>query len=247
MYKEILTQQFCIDFNCTEADLEKNYFGTATTNQRARYWARNKADIVCYNNLIYVRTEEEALTKELETHFKECKGEWFLETKNIKLLNQILQKFGLEIVRFAAFLIPKEEIQMQKKQALNFVLINQAEIITFKNDERIQEAFCYSGNDPDQFGLAYYEQEELIALCGANKNGEYTWEIGVEVFDQIHRNKGLATKLVRDATQVIQQESLDILPVYGTAFSHTRSINVAINAGFKYGWTEVIIGAVEGE
>ena len=246
MYKELITQQFCIDFNCTQVDLKKNYFVTAGTNQQARYWARNKADIVCYNNLIYVRTENENLTKELETLFKECRGEWFLEIKNINLLTHVLQKFGLEITRLGAFLVPKNKIELQGTQELDVVLIDQPEIIFLKSDERIREAFCYSENDPDQFGLAYYDQEELLALCGVNKNGEFTWEIGVEIFDQEHRNKGIATKLVQDATTLIQQESNNRLPVYATAFSHTRSINVAINAGFKYGWTEIIIGAIEG-
>ena len=218
---------------------------TANATPEARYWARNKADIVCYNNHIYVRTENELLTKELETLFVHCKGEWFLETKTMKLLTHVLQKFGLELVRLGAFLVPKETIELTTVKASEFVFIHKNEIFSFKSDTRIREAFCYSKEDPDQFGLGYYDQETLLAICGANKNGKYTWEIGVEVFDQLHRNKGIATKLVREATKLIQQQATASLPVYGTAFSHTRSLNVAINSGFHYGWSELIIGNIE--
>lgn len=240
MYKHLLNQQFQIDFNCTAKELEQHYFTTSNSTLNARYWARNKADIVCYDNKLFVRTDNHHLTKELSNAFSNIDGEWLLEKPFFNQLVEILTSYDLVVDRVCPFFIPQHHIDLNLV-ADGLTLIPQKEIIAFKKDQRIEHAFGYFKQDPDMFGIAYYEQDDLIGIAGANKNGRFTWEIGVEILNSKYSKKGLATKLVQASIATIQRKHQAILPVYGTAFSHVNSINLAIRAGCQLGWTEIII------
>lgn len=240
MYQKLLMNQFEIDFNCGSELLKDSFFLTSTSNADARYWARNKGNIVCYGNKIFVRTEIEDLTKELEKLYANINAEWFLEMSNIYKLNNILKKYQLKIERIAPFFIPSKVINSDDI-TLIFQRFNQEDIFSFKQNKQITESFCYSEQDPDQIGFGYYVDNTLVAICGANKNGKYTWEIGIEILNRNYNKKGIATMLVKTLISTIQKEQPDIIPVYSTSLSHTNSMNVAINAGCKLGWSEVII------
>ena len=240
MYKKRLEKQFQIDFNVNNLSFETNLFVTSNSSKNSRYWARKKADIVCYKDKILVRTNNEKLTEELRLTFSDIKAEWFLEMKNMNQLSAILEKYNLQIERLAPFFIPNQLI-MADNTDLPIQFFNQSDILAFKANPDITEAFCYSIEDPDQLGVGYYNDSELVAIAGANKNGQYTWEIGIEILDNNFGGKGIATTLVKQLIAKIQSENPDIIPVYSTSFSHVNSINVAINAGCKLGWTEVII------
>lgn len=243
MYKELLIKQFKTDFNCDSEQLNNSLFLTSASNSDARYWARNKADIVCFKNKIFVRTEIEPLTEELKNMYSNINAEWFLEMNNIYKLNNTLKKYQLKIERIAPFFIPNKLINSENID-LKFRRFNQDDIFNFKQNKQITESFCYSEQDPDQLGFGYYVNNVLIAVCGANKNGKYTWEIGVEILNQNYNKKGIATKLVKTLISTIQKEQPNIIPVYSTSLSHIDSMNVAINAGCKVGWSEIIISEI---
>ena len=240
MYELLLKKQFQIDFNVNEISFKDNLFITSGSSKDSRYWARNKADIVCYKDKLLVRTDNNKLTEELKLTFSGINSEWFLEMKSINQLSSILEKYNLKIERLAPFFIPNDLIVYDNLD-LPIKFFNKSEILDFKSNPSITEAFCYSNDDPDQLGIGYYDNSELVAICGANKNGKYTWEIGIEILDNSFRGKGIATTLVKLLIAKIQSENPKIIPVYSTSFSHVNSINVAINAGCKLGWTEVII------
>lgn len=243
MYKELLIKQFKTDFNCDSDQLNNNFFLTSASNSDARYWARNKADIVCFKNKIFVRTEIEHLTEELRNMYSNINAEWFLEMDNIYKLNNTLKKYQLKIERVAPFFIPKKLINSENID-LRFQRFNQDDIFNFKQNKQIKESFCYSEQDPDQIGFGYYVNNVLSAVCGANKNGKYTWEIGIEILDQNYHKRGIATQLVKTLISTIQKEQPNIIPVYSTSFSHIDSMNVAINASCKVGWSEIIISEI---
>ncbi|MFY8330585.1 GNAT family N-acetyltransferase [Vagococcus carniphilus] len=240
MYKSLLEKQFQIDFNVNEIPIENNLFVTSNSSKDSRYWARNKADIVCYKDILLVRTNNEKLTEELQSTFSNTNSEWFLEMKNVNKLSSILEKYNLKIERLAPFFIPNKLI-IADNLDLPIKFFNQLDILDFKSNPNITEAFCYSNEDPDQLGIGYYNNSELVAIYGANKNGKYTWEIGIEILDNTFRGKGIATTLVKLLIAKIQSENSEIIPVYSTSFSHVSSMNVAISAGLKLGWTEIII------
>ncbi len=237
--KELIKKQFSVDFNCPLEALEENVFVTYKSDNNSRYKARSKGSIVCYNGKLYVRTEEERLTQKLKHKYNQKNSDWFLELPNLRELKDELAEFDLKIESINPFLIPIKEKMITDKWDGKFVFIEKEAILNFKKDKRITEAFCYSENDPDQIGLAYYEKNELKAICGANWNGKYTWEIGIEVLDHQFEKKGVATALVRNLTSKILLDHPNVLIVYSTSFSHVNSMNVAINAGFKIGWTEI--------
>lgn len=243
MYQKLLIKQFQTDFKCDSESFNNSLFLTSTSNPDSRYWARNKADIVCFKNNIFVRTEIESLTKELEKQYSNINAEWFLEMDNIYKLNNTLKKYQLKIERIAPFFIPKKLINSENID-LTFQRFDREAIINFKQNKQITESFCYSEQDPDQIGFGYYVDNALIAICGANKNGKYTWEIGIEILDQNYNKKGVATKLVKTLISTIQKEQPNIIPVYSTSLSHIDSMNVAINADCKVGWSEIIISEI---
>lgn len=240
MYELLLQKQFQIDLNINEITFKNNLFVTSDSSLNSRYWARSNANIICFKDKILVRTNISELTEELKLTYSNINAEWFLEIENINKLNSILEQYGLTIERLAPFFIPKKIIHYNDHD-LPIKFFNQSDILKFQSNPIITEAFCYSNDDPDQLGIGYYHDSELVAICGANKNGKYTWEIGVEILDNSFKGKGIATTLVKLLMAKIQSENPDIIPVYSTSFSHVNSINVAINAGCKLGWTEVTI------
>ena len=235
----LVNKQFCVDFSCSEKDLAENLFVTKQSSEYSRYKARAKGNIVCYDGKVYVRTENEKLTKKLEETYANKKADWFLEMDNLKILSEELTSFDLEIADINPFFIPIREKFTSAVLDERFVFIEKEDILTFKEDQRITEAFCYLDKDPDQIGLGYYEDGKLKAICGANWNGKYTWEIGIEIIDSQFENRGIATELVHRMTTKIIAENPEILIVYSTSFSHVKSMDMAINAGFKLGWTEI--------
>ncbi|HCM89266.1 hypothetical protein [Vagococcus sp.] len=237
--KELIKKQFSVDFNCPVEALDKNTFVTYKSDNRSRYRARSKGSIVCYDGKVYVRTEEDRLTQKLKSKYNQKKSDWFLEIKNLQELKAELAEFDLKIESINPFFIPIKEKIITDNWNERFVFIKKEDIPNFKENKRITEAFCYSENDPDQIGLAYYEGNELKAICGANWNGKYTWEIGIEVLDHQFEKQGIATELVRGLTSKILFDQPNVLIVYSTSFSHINSMNVAINSGFKIGWTEI--------
>src|SRR5699024_10870628 len=114
---------------------------------------------------------------------------------NIYRLMQILARYQLEIVHLAPFFIPASKLSVEEAiDPSSFRFYSQEDISQFQKATRIQQAFCYSEEDPDQLGLAYLEEGEIQAICGANWNGAFVWEIGVEILHSHIQRKGLATQ-----------------------------------------------------
>lgn len=243
---DLLKQQFAIDFNCEPEVFERedSFFTTAKSSPEARYWARGFGDIICFNDRIFCRTEDTQVTECLKKEFHKMPGQWFFEMENIVSLQKILQKFDLKINNISPFFIPQKKSIEAEKQSSKLRFFSPSEIQVFQQDKRIKEAFCYDKNDPDMLGVGYYHEGELKAIAGANHNGKHTWEIGIEVLDNRIEKQGIAAMLVRQLTAEIHKQNPLILPVYGTQFSHIRSMNVAIRAGFLIGWSEIMIGKV---
>ncbi|HJB24733.1 MAG TPA: GNAT family N-acetyltransferase [Candidatus Jeotgalibaca pullicola] len=241
---ELLKKQFAIDLGCPVSAFEnnENLFVTANANNDMRYWTRNNGTIICHEGHIYCRTDKSELTKKLQETYQTTPADWFTEVKNMKKLRAILSELNYEIINASPFLIPcKQSEELIENE--HFVYYSEEEIKQFKGDKRFSQSFCFSENDPDKVAIAYVEDGEILAMSGANKNGRHTWEIGIEIIGN-HQGKGLATLLVRAITQkIIELGQGEILPIYGTQFTHTKSMNVAIRAGYKLGWTEIMIAS----
>ncbi|NLY46295.1 MAG: GNAT family N-acetyltransferase [Tissierella sp.] len=206
-----------------------------------RYWARGEGDRIFVDNRILCRTDNEELTGHLKREFEDVQGEWFGELFYLRKLENLLKNYGYEISNYAPFFNPSRTKEIPKEHESHLTFYYGDEIKQFKEDERFQESFLYGDIDPDKIGVSYQIGDTIVGMAGANYNGKYVWEIGIEVFDG-YRGQGLAPVLVSAITnRIVKENNGGIIPTYGTRFTHTKSMNVAIRSGYKIGWTELMI------
>ncbi|MFC6464091.1 GNAT family N-acetyltransferase [Marinilactibacillus sp. GCM10026970] len=243
---QLILKQFAIDLNCTLEELEgfEHIFKTSPPSETSRYWARNDGDLIFYKDRIFCRTGNQALTQKLQETYKNRAGEWFGEIDSLIELNELLKPFKYKLNHYSPFFVPKHWT-LPEVELSNLKIYEETEIVSFKEDERFEESFLYDKTDPDKLGIAHVIDDEIVAMIGANHNGKYTWEIGVEIVED-HHSKGIATNLVKAMTrEIIIRNKQAVLPVYSTQFTHTKSINLAIRSGFKLGWTELVLTKIE--
>ena len=116
---------------------------------------------------------------------------------------------------------------------------NQEEILQFKDDDRFDEAFCFSEESPDVLAVAAIIDDEIVGKAGASADSPSFWQIGINVnknFEGRHIASGLVSMLKADILQK------GIVPYYGTSFSNLASQHVAAKAGFEVAWVELITG-----
>lgn len=239
---QLVMKQFAIDLNCSEEELAGtgHLFKTGKRNPESRFWARNTADMIFYKDRILCRTENAVLTEKLKDVYKNYSGEWFGEVDNLEELSKLLKPFNLRLCHYSPFFIPKDW-SLQETDKSHLKIYEENDIHQFEEDDRFEESFLYDRKDPDKLGIAHLIDGKIVAMTGANHNGKYTWEIGVEIVENYH-SKGIATNLVKSiSNEIITRNNHGTLPVYSTQFTHTKSINLAMRSGFKLGWTELVI------
>lgn len=239
-----LTTQFALEFGLQAADFAQPYnrFITAPVALGTRYWARGAGDLVLYQDHLYVRTTNPLVTAGLALEFDAASGAWFDEWSTLMKMNRLLARYGWQITNHAPFFVPAGAFATPLDPHLQ--MIERADIPAFRHDRRIREAFAYADADPDMLGVGYFVDGLVRVIAGANRNGAYTWEIGIEVLDPAYEHQGLAVLVVQALAAEIQRREPDVITVYGTQFSHMRSMNVAIHSGFRVGWTEVMFGPI---
>lgn len=236
-----VTQQFARDFGLPEATFTAgvNRFVTGSPALGTRVWARGAGDLVSYRDTLFVRSTNPAVTAALAREFQTASGAWFFEWPTLMRLETILNRFGWRIENHAPFFLPKGALPTPSDSHLR--VIEQANIPGYQADPRIREAFAYDDADPDVLGVGYFDPD-LKVVAGANINGALTWEIGIEVLDADYAHRGLAKLVTQALAAAMQRRDPGRLVVYGTQFSHSQSMNVAIGAGFHLGWTELMFG-----
>ena len=119
---------------------------------------------------------------------------------------------------------------------------NQEEILQFKDDDRFDEAFCFSEESPDVLAVAAIIDDEIVGMAGASADSSSFWQIGINVnknFEGRHIASGIVSILKADILQK------GIVPYYGTSFSNLASQHVAAKAGFEVAWVELITERTE--
>lgn len=247
--RELMEKQFSLEFdiNKNEFKNKNNVFTCKKSDLDFRYWGRDKGDIVCYQDKVLFRFENQKVLDELKSEFKDYDGQWFFERNNLDKLSEILKKHGLKIVNRAPFFVPGQRFKMENLNT-DFCFYGKKSIKSFKNDDRIIHSFCYDeGIDEDKIGLAYFDGVKMVAISGANRTAKYMWEIGVEKLIDEDKYHGKPSEIVHHLAARILHDNEEILPIYSTQFSHTKSMNTAIRAGFVIGWIELMIGDIPKE
>ena len=85
--------------------------------------------------------------------------------------------------------------------------------------------------------LAALEDGRILGMAGASADSPMMWQIGINVEPEA-RGKGVAALLVTLLKNDILERG--VLPFYGTAMSHIASQRVALAAGFRPAWAELV-------
>lgn len=222
-------RQIMNDFSIGEEEFnsKNNIFTHNNPEGDFLFYNRSDFSIICTNDKVFMRSDKPKLMEILEAIYKNYPGQWFAESVNIRKLSQILNDFDIEINNFFPLMTyGHKNIETLK---YDFTRIEKWDIKKFNGKSKM--AFCF--DESDRLGLAYFDEDRLIALAGASVSGKYLWDIGFEKFSFDEKYKGLGVSLLNSLAKIIRNEYKEISPITATQFSHTRSINTAIRAGFE--------------
>ena len=238
--KEKLYQQLAIDYCCQISDIkdDKNHFMEYKKIEGRRQF--EEADdcvlkVIAVNGKL-IFTGKKSVVDVCQKQFSNKLGNWFMDVVNFRELDEILKKEGYRIKTVHQFFIPKDD-HVYEINGVEIKKYNQEEILQFKDDDRFDEAFCFSEASPDVLAVAAIIDNEIVGMAGASADSPSFWQIGINVnknFEGRHIASGLVSILKSDILQK------GIVPYYGTSFSNLASQHVAARAGFEVAWVELI-------
>lgn len=220
--------QILNDFSITreEFDLGNNIFSVNEPEDSFLFYDRYHFSIIILSNRIIVRSKDNALINHLKSEYGAYPAQWFTEFDNVNKLESILNKYDIKIDNlFPLMTISDRNV---RTKYFKFSRIYKKDIQRFKGISKM----AFNFDQDDRLGLAYYDKNKLIALCGASTIGKYLWSIGIEKFCFDKKYEGVSSAIVRSLALIIKNEYPEISTIYTTQFSHTASINTAIRAGF---------------
>lgn len=238
--KEKLYQQLAIDYCCSVSDIKdsKNHFTEYKKLDGRRQF--DEADdcilkvIVVNGKLVF--TGEKQIIDVCRERFSDRSGNWFMDVSNFRELDDILKEEGYRIKTAHPFFIPRDDSACEIS-GTEIKKYNQQEILQFKDDDRFDEAFCFSEESPDVLAVAAIVDDEIVGMAGASADSPAFWQIGINVnkeFEGRHIASGLVSIIKNDILQK------GIVPYYGTSFSNLASQHVAAKAGFEVAWVELL-------
>lgn len=222
-------KQIMNDYQVSPDDFKgkNNIFTVNKADESFLFYNKATFAAICTGGKVFMRSENPDLINKLKENFKEYPGAWFAEAANIRILDKILGEFGIEIDNFFPLMSFSDRKILVKDFA--FTRIERNDIENFKGKTKMAFAF----DEDDRIGLSFYDGKNLIALAGDSVSGKYLWDIGLEKFSKEPKYQGLGASILRSLSLIIRQEYEDISPITATQFSHTKSINTAIRAGYE--------------
>jgi len=218
--------------------------------------------IICLGQL-FICCDEKIYDWVVE-QYGDCKPEWFCNYRRLRKLDEKLREYGHEIYDTHIYFLPEAGSESEAAHDMSILTwYEQEEILRFKNSNRFSQAMTFWEGQPDMLALAAmrdewqaasisnpnresvdertgkdFDQSHMCAMAGASRDGEYLWQIGINV-DKDLSGQGLGHGLVR----ILKEEVLrrGKVPFYGTSESHTLSQTVGLKAGFAPAWTEVYV------
>ena len=161
---------------------------------------------------------------------------WFFEPETLRELDEMLRADGFRIGMAHPFYIAERPTEI-RADGYELRWYSAEEIEAFRGDGRYNEAFGFCPEAPDMLGVAALEDGEIVGMAGASGDSPTMWQIGINVEPQA-RGRGVASLLVAHLKNEILRRG--ILPFYGTSMSHIASQRVALAAGFRPAWAELV-------
>lgn len=216
----------------------KNHFILNDYDDSFLSYNRHILAINCVGTSLLVRSSDENLLEELEKEYNDYPAEWFMETPNLLKLENILKNYKMTLKNMGPIMGPSRSFK-KIESPYEFTRIKEEDFSKFKGVTK--HAFSFdNGIWKDRLALAYYDKEKLIAIAGANQNSKYLWEIGVEKLAQNPKYQNLSSDLVNNLVNIAREENPEITVIYSTQFSHVKSMNVAVRAGYDFAMSLIV-------
>ena len=235
------------------------------TGKGARNYAERNSffrAIICLGQL-FICCDEKIYDWVVE-QYADCKPEWFCNYRRLRKLDEKLREYGHEIYDTHIYFLPEAGSESETAHDITkLTWYSREEILRFKNSNRFSQAMTFWEGQPDMLAVAAmrddwqaasisnpnqesvdertgkdFDQSHMCAMAGASRDGEYLWQIGINV-DKDLSGQGLGHRLVRALKEEILRRGK--VPFYGTSESHTLSQTVGLKAGFAPAWTEVYV------
>ena len=216
----------------------KNHFILNDYDDSFLSYNRHPLAINCVGHSLLVRSDNKNLLEELEKEYSDYPAEWFMETPNLIKLENILKNHKMTLKNIAPIMAPSRSFK-KIESPYEFTRIKEEDFLKFKGVTKFAFSFD-NGIWKDRLALAYYDNEKLIAIAGANQNSKYLWEIGVEKLAQNSKYQNLSSDLVNNLVNIAREENPEITVIYSTQFSHVKSMNVAARAGYDFAMSLIV-------
>lgn len=241
---DLLVRQLAADFCCTADEvLDSSHHFTVFEPRPDR---RQYLEIVpCILKIAVVNgkllfTGREDVIARCRALYADSDGPWFMEARNQAALNRELNAFGAEI-RHARPFFTADRIEPVDTRDLDIRRYSPETIEAFRGDERFSDAYGFCPGAPDVVGVGAFRDGKALGMAGASADSPLLWQIGINVEPEA-RGQGIAAMLV----QLIRNDILAAgrLPYYGTSISHLASQRVALSAGFRPAWFELVAARI---
>ena len=170
-------------------------------------------------------------------HLSSLEPEWCLDYQELRAMDEALRPFGWGICKAHPFFTPDLSTPRAIPAGDDVAWYEGPDLERFRGDPRWAGTLAFQPALPDMLAVAALDASGApVGMAGASRDGARLWQIDVNVLPE-HRGRGLAVRL----TALLKDALLDrgVVPFYGTALSHTASLNVARQAGFRPAWAEV--------
>jgi len=235
---QIAKEQLALDYNCKISDFEKekNTIVEKKLIHGRRIYRSDECffKLLCFGGKAIISTSHEFMPW-CEEKLLNRDASWLFQYPKLRGIDKKLQEFGHEIEDIHQYYLPK--VGMEQIEPIASVKWYEAEeILQFKDDDRIDEAFAFDENHPDVLAVAAFDGNNLMGIAGASSDSKTMWQIGIDVLPD-YRGRGIGTNLVALLKNEILRRGK--VPFYGTVQSHFHSQNIAMNAGFFPIWAEL--------
>lgn len=236
----LLLRQLAADFCVTEADIldDRHHFTVFTPHPERRLYLEVRPcllKIAVVNSKLLFTGREDVIARCREL-YHDADAPWFMEAPNLAKLSRALQPFGAAIRYRQPFYTAEEALPVDTG---NFTIVRYTpeELEQFRGDARFEDALGFCPEAPDMLAVAAFQEGRILGMAGASADSPSMWQIGINVLPEA-RHQGLAAMLVQLARNDVLHAGR--LPFYGTSVSHLASQRVALSAGFRPAWFELV-------
>ncbi|MBO7357439.1 MAG: GNAT family N-acetyltransferase [Lachnospiraceae bacterium] len=232
--------QFKLDCNIDNSVKINDHIFIAPTKLSPGMRIHEKCDlffrVVSFYGNVYIMADAETIPGWTDI-FKDEEADWFFSYGNLRKIDYILKEYDREILDTHIYYLPDEDFE--DRAPLNQVkYYDEKEIALIKDKNPFHNALCYSKTQPDVIAVSSFESEKEIAMAGASRDGEYLYQIGIDVLPE-YRGRGLAVSLVTELKQHLLSEGKT--PFYGTSEGHSLSRMVGVKSGFIPAFSELLV------